>query len=256
MTEPAAPTGPGAFAVRLRRLREAAALTQEELAARAGLTVKAVGALERGERRRPYPHTVRALAEALQLDESARIAFVEAVRPSGSERPTEPPAPPGSAPRRPAARSRGASCVRCVTRLRTPGTRLLTITGPGGVGKTRLATSAAAAVAADFPDGVAVVELAAVREVGAGAAHDRAGARSDPGAASRTGWTWWPRSWAERRQLIVLDNLEHLLDAAPDLAALLDRCPGLVVLATSRAPLRLRSEQDYPLGPLAAAAYG
>ena len=55
----------------------------------------------------------------------------------------------------------------------------------------------------------------------------------------------------QRRQLIVLDNLEHLLDAAPDLAALLDRCPGLVVLATSRAPLRLRFEQDYPLRPLA-----
>jgi predicted ATPase len=48
----------------------------------------------------------------------------------------------------------------------------------------------------------------------------------------------------------VLDNLQHLLDAAADLAALLDRCPGLVVLATSRAPLRLRLEQDYPLGPL------
>ena len=59
-----------------------------------------------------------------------------------------------------------------------------------------------------------------------------------------------------RRHLIVLDNLEHLLDAAPDLAVLLDRCPGLVVLATSRAPLRLRLEQDYPARPARPAAYG
>jgi transcriptional regulator with XRE-family HTH domain len=57
--------GPGEFAERLRRLRERAALTQEELAARAGLTAKAISARERGERRRPYPHTVRALADAL-----------------------------------------------------------------------------------------------------------------------------------------------------------------------------------------------
>ena len=94
MTRPSA-TGPGAFAVRLRRLREAAALTQEELAARAGLTVKAVGALERGERRRPYPHTVRALADALQLDEPARARSSR--RPGRVRR--------GCAPAEPAARA-------------------------------------------------------------------------------------------------------------------------------------------------------
>ena len=55
----------GAFGERLRRLREAAGLTQEELASRAGLTAKAISALERGERKRPYPHTVRSLADAL-----------------------------------------------------------------------------------------------------------------------------------------------------------------------------------------------
>ena len=60
----------------------------------------------------------------------------------------------------------------------------------------------------------------------------------------------------ERRQLIVLDNLEHLLDTAPDLAALLDRCPGLVVLATSRAPLRLRFEQELPARSARPAADG
>lgn len=68
------------FGVRLRRLREAAALTQEELAARAGLTVKAVGVLERGERGRSYPHTVRSLAGALRPGGDDRAALVAAAQ--------------------------------------------------------------------------------------------------------------------------------------------------------------------------------
>ena len=71
--------GPGGFAVALRRLRESRSLTQEELAERSGITVKAVSALERGERRRPYPHTVRSLADGLVLDERERAALVAAV---------------------------------------------------------------------------------------------------------------------------------------------------------------------------------
>ena len=70
----------GEFASRLRGLRDAAALTQEELAERAGLTANAIGALERGERRRPYPHTVRALADALALDEAQRAGLAAASR--------------------------------------------------------------------------------------------------------------------------------------------------------------------------------
>ena len=59
---------------------------------------------------------------------------------------------------------------------------------------------------------------------------------------------------SDHRQLVVLDNVEHLLSAAPEVAALLARCPGLVLIATSRAPLRIAAEQDYPLGPLAVPA--
>jgi transcriptional regulator with XRE-family HTH domain len=78
------------FSERLRRLRETAGLTQEELASRAGLTAKAISALERGERRRPYPHTVRALADALELSEEERASLTEAVsrRDGGGEAPT------------------------------------------------------------------------------------------------------------------------------------------------------------------------
>src|SRR5690348_18497741 len=85
----------GEFATRLRRLRDAAGLTQEELAERAGLTVKAVGALERGERTRPYPHTVRSLADALGLDEARRAALVASVPGRGrAEGASVVPAPP------------------------------------------------------------------------------------------------------------------------------------------------------------------
>src|SRR5215213_7895500 len=69
------------FGDRLRRYRERATLTQEELAERAGLTAMAISALERGERRRPYPNTVRALADALGLSDADRAEFVAAVPP-------------------------------------------------------------------------------------------------------------------------------------------------------------------------------
>ena len=67
------------FGTRLRQLREAAGLTQEELAERAGLTADAIAALERGRRRRPYPHTLRALADALGLPEEGRAALAAEV---------------------------------------------------------------------------------------------------------------------------------------------------------------------------------
>ncbi|MGY1743053.1 MULTISPECIES: ATP-binding protein [unclassified Blastococcus] len=237
-------SGPGPFAERLRRLREAAALTQEELAERAGLTGKAVSALERGERRRPYPHTVRALADALGLDDAARSELAEAARPAA-------PAPPGPAavlPRPPVALAGRDTDRAEVAALLRDGARLVTLTGPGGVGKTSLALDVAHAVAPDFPDGVVLVELAPLREPGlvvptvarAVGGQQPAGPPLD-GLAEVVGG---------RRLLLVLDNVEHVLAAAADVAALLTRCPRLVVLATSRAPLRVRAEVERPVEPL------
>jgi transcriptional regulator with XRE-family HTH domain len=88
------------FGERLRGLREAAGLTQEELAARAGMTAKGISALERGERKRPYPHTVRSLASALVLTEDERDAFVRSV-PGEIMVLRRPPGPRPSCPRRP-----------------------------------------------------------------------------------------------------------------------------------------------------------
>ena len=99
-------TGPGPFAERLRQLRDAAALTQEELAERAGLTGNAVGALERGERRRPYPHTVRALSDALGLDGARRVELAGSAAPP--RRPSPRPPAPRDLPVPPAPRSAGS----------------------------------------------------------------------------------------------------------------------------------------------------
>ncbi|MDQ3694309.1 MAG: tetratricopeptide repeat protein [Chloroflexota bacterium] len=130
------------------------------------------------------------------------------------------------------------------------GVRLLTLIGSGGVGKTRLAVCVAKVLAPDFPDGVGFVGLAPVTDpllvlptvaqaLGVREAGDRP-------VVERLGGLL-----GEQHLLVVLDNLEHLAAAAPQLLDLLAACPGLTILATSRVVLRLSGEQVYPVGPLA-----
>jgi predicted ATPase/transcriptional regulator with XRE-family HTH domain len=247
--EPDAP-----FGVRLKKLREVAGLTQEELASRAGLTAKAVSALERGERRRPYPHTVRSLSEALELPDAERASLLAAV-PGRGEKASTPAtgAPPTVLPTPTTAlvgRERDVETV--VALIGQPEIRLLTLTGTGGVGKTRLATEAARAslAAGVFPDGIVFVALASL---GDAALVIPTIARSLPTAGEAEGRS--PREslrayLRDKRLLLVLDNFEHLLGAAPEVVALMEACPGLTVLATSRAPLRVRGEREYPVPPL------
>src|SRR6187455_2348455 len=140
---------PGSFGAQLKALREAAGFTQEELATIAGLSVHAVSALERGERRRPHVETVRALCAALDLTGAARDALLGSAR--------------AGAPRMAVGQLRDVSMPLAVTALlgrdadvqtlRTwltdPAARLITLTGPGGAGKTRLALELARASAVE-----------------------------------------------------------------------------------------------------------
>lgn len=129
---------------------------------------------------------------------------------------------------------------------------LLTITGPGGVGKTRLAFALAAALQNEFPDGCVVVSLAHLREPAFVAPTiARALGLRDTALPARERLLDRLR---EARMLLVLDNFEQLLDAAPLVAALIAGCPDLRVLITSREALRLRGEQEYPLAPLPVSA--
>ena len=133
--------------------------------------------------------------------------------------------------------------------LRREHVPLVTLIGPGGTGKTRLALQAAAEVLDDFPDGVFFVPLAPVTDPALVPAAIAAalGLREEGGQplANRL-----RDVVAARTLLLVLDNVEHLADAAPAVGHLLGAAPRLKVLATSRTPLRLRAEREYPVPPL------
>jgi predicted ATPase/DNA-binding XRE family transcriptional regulator len=241
---------PGSFGAQLKALREAAGYTQEELATIAGLSVHAVSALERGQRRRPHLETVRALSAALDLNSAKRDALLGSARPVDDNRAVDE-LVDVQLPIAPAALIGRDADVRTLRRwLDEPAARLITLTGPGGAGKTRLALELAHAVVGKGATRVVFAPLAAIRS-----AEFVAPAIAEAfGFSDMTPLDLSKRArvtCASRPTLLLLDNFEQVLDAAPLVADLLASVAPLRVLVTSRAPLRLRGEREYAVGPLA-----
>jgi len=241
----------GTFRELLRSYRSALGLSQEALAERTRLSVRGISDLERGINRTPHHHTVQRLTEALALTEAERAAFeVSALRiprpgATSTQEDTFSLLPVPLTPL--LGRQRETSALAQL--VRQDGVRLITLTGPGGVGKTRLALQVAAETAALFAHGATFVRLAAVQDHQwvLGVLAQSLGLPESTGQSPLRALIEYVRP---RRMLLLLDNFEHLLPAASAVAALLEACPDLKVLVTSRAPLCLRGERQVGVAPL------
>ncbi len=259
------------FGVMLKRHRRAAGLSQEALAERAALSTRVVSDIERGIIKTPQRDTVKSLVDALTLPNEERATFEETVprrrgahgapllaRPAPSTGLRGSTVPPSldrpttdlPVPLTPlVGRERELAVV--VDLLRLNDVRLLTLVGPPGVGKTRLALAATEAARDAFPDGVIFVPLGDVRDPGLVAATLARALGADQGEGGDRPLADVVARLRATRTLLVLDNFEQVAAAAPLVVDLCAACPGLVALVTSRRPLYMRGEQTFPVPPLA-----
>jgi len=240
------------FGEMLRDLRLQAGLSQEALAELAQMSASGIGVLERGVRRAPQRQTLDLLAGALNLSRPDRERFQAAADRAGNAR-------------RPRAREAAAAVPNqnlphAITKFvgsdgvieslskEASNRRLVTVTGTGGVGKTRIALEASYSLLNSFSDGVWIVELASIADPRLIA--QRIGETLGVNASEplQDGWI---DALAEKHQLLILDGCEHLLTSCAEIAErLLARCPRLHILATSRERLHVIGEHVFPMKPL------
>ncbi len=238
------------FGALLKHYRLAAGLSQEALAARASLSARTISDLERGVHAAPHTDTFELLTGALSLTDQQRTLLLASARPADAFVDTPPrshtldfPVPPTRLVGRERERS------HTLELLRRASTRLFTLTGPSGVGKTRFALQLVQDIAPDFVDGVTFAALAPVRDAALvpGTIAQALGIHESAIASLAEQVQAFLRP---KHLLLVLDNFEQVLDSASFVADLLANCPHLLILVTSRTPLRLRAEQEVQLAPL------
>jgi predicted ATPase/DNA-binding XRE family transcriptional regulator len=252
-----APDEVPAFGELLRRFRVTAGLTQEQLAERSGISLRAVGDLERDRERVPHKDTLDLLAAALNLSPQQRADLLATRRRTREARTPDTRSvahdarPMALTLSRNALLGRESELALAGARLRRSDVRLLTLIGTGGVGKTRLALALAQELAGEFADGVHVVSLAALADpllIPATIARSLGVSLAGRTPASERIANYL----RDKQSLLVLDNCEHLLIACAQLVAeLLSAAPSLKVLATSRVPLGLTIEHEQPVPSLA-----
>ena len=231
----------------LRRRRRALGLTQAELADRLAVTGNTVARWERGELHIRRPRQVTRVLERLERAHRRSRRRTEAPGPESSLRPVRHNLPAELT----SFVGRDCEIARLVERLASA--RLLTLVGPGGVGKTRLALQVAWRVLHGYGDGVWLVQLDRLTD-GCMVPSAVASALRIPERGGTPLSEMLEASLRDQHLLLVLDNCEHVLDDSAALThALLAACPRLVILATSREPLRVSGEVRWPVPPLAQA---
>jgi len=229
----------------LKHHRAAAGLTQEELAERAEVSARTISDAERGLRTTIYRDTARRLAEALGLMGDDLARFERAARARRKLPPqirSEIPVPPTPLI------GRDHEVDQARNALSSAGVRLLTLTGPGGIGKTRIAIEIAARMRPEFGGNVFFVPLGGTDEASLVLSE----------IAHAVGVTWTPVALIpaivdqlrDKKSLLVLDTFEHLLAAAPDVAEIMASVPTLHILVASRETLRIRGEHEISIPTL------